>query len=215
MEAKSTCRPQRLTMEERLKRDELRLFRCGVCYVTFKDKNDCLCHIVDKHPESKKPVSTDTIFETVHRKETTEEKQFFTNRQLEELRAKRGAKSPASSSDEQPQKRTRPRKILAIDGFYREVQKRVTRYVCDMCGRVMVSEFTFRRHLRDHEYSEGEEERENEAKERPKPAEPRPFKGHCRQCKKSVPHSSRHRMFHTICVLEQKYPEVTEVLNKV
>jgi hypothetical protein len=111
----------------------------------------------------------------------------------------------------------RRRKVLAIDGFFKEVQKRVTRYICDVCGRAMASKFAFVRHLREHDWSDEEEENEKEKLLKEESSKRSEFErevvsksstGYCKPCKLVVTNFVRHKMYHEIRKLEKTHPNV-------
>lgn len=179
-----------------------RLFRCGICYEKFGEKDLCLEHIAEQHSSVRKPVLPDTKFEAVRKA------------QPEAAKTAAAAAPPAQEpqvNGAAPARKTRHRKVLAIDSFYFQVGKRCTRYVCDDCGRMMMSRFAFARHM--HEHKEPPAVAADEELARPKrPSAKRGGRCFCHVCGRNVPDGLRHRMFHTIARLESEFPSSASML---
>lgn len=218
-----------------------RLFRCGVCFEKFTQKDICLAHIAEQHSGVQKPVQPNTIFEAIRKgvvatdspktaeptsatgripskassrdvSHTLTATKQLTNGEASESHNELSSSEGGSKSQETPKKLgTKRRKVLAIDSFYLEEKKQCTRYVCDDCGRMMMSRFAFLRHLHDH--------REPFKPAPPVMTEPSkrkrlplPDRRYCSVCKKSVRDGVRHRMYHAIVKLESQFPSSASML---
>lgn len=107
------------------------------------------------------------------------------------------------------------RKILHVDSFYKEIRKQCTRYICDVCGRIMTSKFAFQRHVNDH-CGPNIKSEDTIIKKQEKLKQPLLNKrksGYCKLCRKRISHWTRHAMYHAILKLEKKYPDIVRVLN--
>lgn len=241
-------RTSRPTIEERRNPVCLRIYRCSICFEKFKMKEECLRHIILVHPQVKKPVSSNTIFESIYKKSDEGPPQFLSKQKLELLEQnEKTALETKNRNNEKPTEDTynkqnastgnavlvspekilskktensetavkpkisnRHRKVLAIDAFFKEIHKKVSRYVCDVCGRAMASKFAFQRHLHEHD-PDNDEVLEEKSEVKVKPLRARV--GYCKLCKKLVSHYARHKMYHTISQLETDYPNVVKLLG--
>lgn len=219
-----------------------RLFRCGVCFEKFTEKDVCLSHIAQQHSGVQKPVQPNTIFEAIRSgaaiadqakrtellKSTIDQTSFVvstrstlptpaaTNQLTNgEVGASRHEPDSADGEPQLLEKPKRPgttrRKVLAIDSFYLEVNRKCTRYVCDNCGRMMMSRFAFLRHLHAHRELPKPEPVVSRERPRKKPGSQSDIR-YCNVCKKSVRDGLRHRMYHTIVRLESQYPSSASML---